>query len=219
MKILTLITLFTLTSFFAHAENCNRTGSFIGAGDVDVKGAVTLEIQTDGSIKLILSSDFVSDSGPDLDIYIGNTMRVDAFSVRLDALGSLAGSQTYTLPWAIKLTDYSYVTIHCTQYNHYYGSALLGNNVGDCIALKINDVSAPEGVNIKVNSSGISIDSDKNYKNVTLSVYNFTGVLIKSVFFAQVNKGSTALKGSFPTSGIVVLNSDGWALRSMYILN
>mgnify|MGYP001153523104 CR=1 FL=1 len=170
MKIFTLISLFTLTTFFANAQQCYRTGTFEGAVDVDVKGSVTLETQTDGSIKLTLSSDFKSDSGPDLDIYIGDTMRVDGFSIKVEALGSFTGTQTYTIPSSVKLTDYTYVTIHCTKYNHYYGAARLGSNLGDCSALKVNDVSAPTGFNFKINPSSITIDSEKNYEDVSLSV-------------------------------------------------
>ena len=218
MKNFILISLFTLTTFFANAENCHRTGTFVGAGDVDVKGAVTLEVQTDGSIKLTLSSDFKSDAGPDLDIYIGDAMRVDGFSVKVEALGSLIGTQTYTIPAAIKLGDYSYVTILCTKYNHYYGSALLGGNVGDCNALSVNDVSAPNGFDFKVNSSGMTIDSDKRYDNVSLLVYDFSGTLIKSELIAQISKGETLFEGGFPKVGVVVLTSNDWALRKKYIL-
>lgn len=218
MKILTLISLFTLTTFIANAENCHRTGTFVGAGDVDVKGSVTLEVQNGGFINLILSSDFVSDAGPDLDIYIGNTERIDGFSIKLEALTSLNGSQTYTLSSGINLGDYTYITIHCTQYNHHYGAALLGDNLGDCATLKVNNTSAPLGLHINVSSSGLSVVSDKYYEKVSLGLYSFAGKLLRKEVLSEINKGVTKLNGEFAIAGILVLTSDRWVLRKKYII-
>lgn len=218
MKILTLISLFTLTTFFANAQNCYRTGTFVGAGDVDVKGSVTLEVQDDGSINLTLSSDFVSDAGPDLDIYLGSTDRVDGFSIRMEALGSLSGGQTYTLSSGIELVDYSYISIHCTQYNHHYGAAMLGSTLGNCSTLKVNDASAPLGLNIKMNKSGVSVVSDKVYQSVSFALYDFSGKLLRSEVLAEINKGETKLHGDFSATGIVVLTGKNWVLRRKYII-
>ena len=218
MKILTLISLLTLTSLFSIAQNCHRTGTFVGAGDVDVKGSVTLEVQADGSINLVLSSDFISDAGPDLDIYIGQTMRVDGFSIRLQALGSLSGTQTYSLPAAIKLGDYSYITIHCTQYNHYYGAALLGVNAGNCGTVSVNDVSDAPGLNVDVNSSEISLDSDRVYNNVSVELYDFSGTLVMKTVILQVSKGNMKLVGTFPKAGIILLLGENWSLNKKYII-
>jgi len=219
MKILTLISLFTLTSFFAQAENCRRTGIFVGAGDVDVQGSVTLEVQADGSINLNLSADFISDSGPDLDIYIGDAMRVDGFSIRLEALGSLTGAQTYVLPAAIGIGDYSYVTILCTKYNHFYGAALLGSNQGDCSALSIVELSAPNDISFNVNASGLNINSTKLHEDVTATIFSIDGALVSTLVINQLVEGVTTISGKFPAVGILVLSGRDITFNGKYMFN
>lgn len=219
MKILTIISLFTLASFFAKAEKCQRTGQFVGAGDVDVVGSVTLEVQEDGSVNLVLSADFVSDAGPDLDIYVGQTDRVDGLSVRLEPLGSLSGSQTYLLPPSIGLNDYSYVSIHCTRWNHYYGAAQLGASQGSCNALNVNE--SPESKHLKVNvsSSKVAIQSDKSYKNVAIKAYDLKGNLVMYQFVSEINIGSTAVVGVYPKTGILVVTGNEIIYSYKYSLN
>jgi hypothetical protein len=221
MKILTLISFFTLTSFFANAENCKRTGIFFGAGDadVDVEGSVTLEVKADGSIKLNLSSGFLSDDGPDLDIYIGSTMRVDGLSIRLEALGSLSGAQSYVLPASISIADYSYVTIHCTQYNHYYGAALLGSSQGDCNTLSVNDASVPSDISFKADAYGVTINSSKLFENVTATIFSVNGTMVSKTIISQLVDGVTLISGDFPTVGVLVLSGSDIAFRGKYVFN
>jgi hypothetical protein len=219
MKNFTLLSVFTLMTIFAQAENCYRSASFIGAEDVDVTGTVTLEVQTDGSIQLKLSSDFLSESGPDLDIYLGSTDRVDGFSLRIEPLTSLTGAQTYMLPSSIKLDDYEYVTIHCTQYNHHYGAAKLASKQGDCSSLKTTNSVIPNGFNFNIKSSSVIIDSDKSYENVSLMVYDIAGVLQRSEFVEYLNKGRSQYSWAVPKSGILIVSGKELFFQHKYILN
>lgn len=218
MKTLTLFSVLTLLTFYSNAQKCHRAGDFIGAGDVDVSGSVSLELQDDGSIQLQLSSDFKSDSGPDLDIYLGSSGRVNTFSVRVEALSSLAGSQVYTISSAINLEDYDYVTIHCTHYSHYYGSALLGAKTGDCTALKVNEAIVPSAFRFDINLSGIAVNSDKQYSDVMINVYDFSGRLSYSKLINSVEKGSSFIAAKLPLMGVVGLRTGEWFLSRKYIL-
>ena len=49
----------------------------------------------------------------------------DSSSIRIQALMVLEGSQRYRLEESIDVLKYDYVVIHCTKWNHWYGSAKL----------------------------------------------------------------------------------------------
>ena len=136
MKVLQITFLLIFVSFFCQAQNCVREGEFFGAVDVAVSGGATIEIQENGILKLTLDSNFRSDIGPDLDIYMGSQERVDDFSIKVEARASLKGRQSYDVFSKISMNDFDYITIWCTRYSHYYGSAKLEVQQGECILSK-----------------------------------------------------------------------------------
>jgi len=217
MKTLILSLSLLLSSLALDAQKCNRTGSFIGAGDVDVKGSVTLEVQGDGSLVIILAADFVSDQGPDLGVYLGNADRVNGTSVMIKALTSFTGEQMYLVPANIKLADYNYVTIWCTQYSHYYGAALLGEDNGSCSALSSADVPVPAGVELSFTTNEILLHATENLNNVSLSVYSFDGKILYSESIPSF-KGTYSVNRTFNTSSIVVFRGEDWVLSEKNIL-
>lgn len=204
MKHLLYISAFLLISFNAKAQSCSRTGTFVGAGDVDVKGSVTLEEQNDGSILLKLSSDFVSDAGPDLDIYLGSSNRVNGSSIKLQALSSLTGAQTYTLPNNISVNQFEYVTIHCTQYNHYYGAAQLGAISGTCQTLGTNIIEGEKGIEINSNGTHLLISSDRQEDAAHLIVYDLSGAIIFQDLI-QIPKGQLIFNEQLGSRGVKVV--------------
>lgn len=69
----------------------------------------------DGKHTLLLDP-FSSQNGPDLKVYLSK--EVDASNyVRLGALQSTMGKQSYPIPSGISLTDYPYVHIWCEQFS------------------------------------------------------------------------------------------------------
>lgn len=188
------------------AENCSRTGSFVGAGDVDVTGSVTIERQSNGDLVLTLSNDFISDSGPDLDIYLGSTDRVTEFSIKVEPLSSLTGQQSYTLSPAIGIDDYEYVSIHCTQYNHYYGAAQLQAKTGDCSGSNSVEVKQAKSIELSAVSAGLLISSDQEL-SAALEVFDLTGKSLSSARNLQLTKGQNLISYPYEGSSVVVLNS------------
>lgn len=67
---------------------------------------------------------FMSDNGPDLYVYLSKEIQPVNF-IELGKLKSVAGNQVYTIPAGSNVNDYPYVCIHCKQYNHLFGYALL----------------------------------------------------------------------------------------------
>lgn len=172
-----LSAVFLMASLFSKGQECVRSGAIVQT-DVMISGTASL-IHRGDSLVVKLSSDFISDSGPDLDVYLSNEPNPVATGVRLDALQSLSGEQFYDVPNQVNISDYSYIVIHCTQYNHLYGSASLGSATGECgvalsnIELELDQVKIfARNHLIKVKSGGVELSG------FTTEIYNQTGQVL-----------------------------------------
>lgn len=95
-------------------------GDFAGLNGKSVSGTVSIE---DGTITL---SDFSSDEGPDLHIYLTNGTDEAAVGagMQVDAVAFDKASQTFTLKDA-DVSAYTYVVIHCDKAKAVFGAAEL----------------------------------------------------------------------------------------------
>lgn len=94
-----------------------KSGSFSGIGKYKVSGGV--QVTTDGGQTTVrLSSNFRSQSGPDLYIYVGN----GSPAKRIAKLKKFKGSQSYTFRGT---QDISSVHVYCKRYSVGFGTALL----------------------------------------------------------------------------------------------
>jgi hypothetical protein len=98
------------------------SGDFISGPYGTVTGSAKVYLKQ-GSYTVALEN-FNSSNGPDLKVYISREEMPVNF-IRLDALRSVNGNQLYAVPGNPDFTVYKYVLIHCEQYNHLFGSALL----------------------------------------------------------------------------------------------
>jgi len=69
----------------------------------------------DGKHTLLLDP-FSSQNGPDLKVYLSKDVDASNY-LRLGALQSTVGKQSYSIPSGISLTDYPYVHIWCEQFS------------------------------------------------------------------------------------------------------
>jgi len=69
----------------------------------------------DGKHTLLLDP-FSSQNGPDLKVYLSKDVDASNY-LRLGALQSTMGKQSYSIPSGISLTDYPYVHIWCEQFS------------------------------------------------------------------------------------------------------
>jgi len=99
----------------------SRTGSFRNENGYRVSGSVELRKTTTNSLELSFTN-FSSQSGPDLAIYLGNNT---SSGVEIEKLNQLSGNFTVNVPSTIKIDDYDYVLIWCKAVNAAFGSALL----------------------------------------------------------------------------------------------
>lgn len=167
-----------LTSLTAFSQDeCQRNGA-IQATDVTIGGTASLIYRGD-SLVVVLGSDFATESGPDLDVYLSNEPNPVSTGIKLSALGGFFGKQAYEVSPAVNIEDYRYISIHCTQYNHLFGYADLGEPTGECstaltsVDVKLGEIKvvARKG-SIRVRAEGLSI------ANFRAEIYNQNGQLV-----------------------------------------
>ena len=98
----------------------DMTGTFMGLNDKKVSGTVTV---TDTEVAL---SDFSSDEGPDLHVYLTNGTDEAAVSAGMlvDAVSFDTATQTFVLD-GVDTSKYTYVVIHCDKAKAVFGAAEL----------------------------------------------------------------------------------------------
>ena len=118
----------TSTDFIDETLNMDTTavlkysGDFISGPYGTVTGSAKIYLK-EGSYKVALEN-FMSSNGPDLKVYISKEQYPVNF-IKLSDLASVNGNQLYDVPGTPDFTVYKYVLIHCEQYNHLFGSALI----------------------------------------------------------------------------------------------
>lgn len=100
------------------------SGSFMPTSGIQVEG--TAGIYQDGEEYRVAFENFSISGAPDLKVYLSKSDTPNEF-INLGGLGS-GENQTYLIPVAVDFTEYSYVLIHCQQFNHLYAIATLQQN-------------------------------------------------------------------------------------------
>ncbi|MFC6876662.1 DM13 domain-containing protein [Flavobacterium myungsuense] len=102
-------------------ENTVFKGSFVNSAH-PTSGNVTINKE---KTKLNFT-DFKSDSGPDLDIYlVSNLSNVNEGFINLGDIKGLNGNYIYDLPANTDFTVYKYVVVWCVDFNVNFGYATL----------------------------------------------------------------------------------------------
>lgn len=92
-------------------------GTFEPTSGIDVTGSAKIYLKN-GERKVVLENFSVSE-GPDLKVYLSTSATPDTFI----NLGDLTAATEYSIPNQVNLGTYSYVLIHCQQYNHLFAIA------------------------------------------------------------------------------------------------
>ncbi len=127
MKNTSVITILFLMLFsHSFAQTCIKEGEFTNSTDMKTSGDIEVIKDKKGRTVLKLNGNFKTEEGPDLDVYLSETATVsDSSALRVQALLILEGGQKYKLEEEVDVLKYKYVVIHCTKWNHWYGSAKL----------------------------------------------------------------------------------------------
>lgn len=155
MKLVSISIAMFVLSLQVIGAQCIRSAPFVDGPEYTLIGTATLNFLLDGTKTLSFSNDFFTNSGPDLHVYLSNSVTVSTpvngelvteGAIDLGLLKSSSGSQTYDLSGlspAVAIDDYGYVVIHCAEYNHYWGTGTFGVKSGDdCENLSVEDTTA-----------------------------------------------------------------------------
>lgn len=92
-----------------------------------IHGSAKVET-VNGQTQLVFSEDFKTKNGPDLKLYLSkrpisslSAQDVDESAIRLSVLKSHKGTQRYTIPANLDLTQYESVVIQCEAYTVLWG--------------------------------------------------------------------------------------------------
>jgi len=97
-----------------------HSGSFASGPDKTVSGKADV-YKKDGKYSVKLTN-FKTDNGPALHVFL-STEAIPKTAYDLGALKSTNGNQVYDISVTPDFTKYKYLSIHCVEYNHYFGSA------------------------------------------------------------------------------------------------
>ncbi len=99
-----------------------HSGSFQSGPYGTVTG--TAEVFKTGDSWQVKLTDFVSNNGPALHVYISREAMPVNF-IDLGELRSVNGNQVYDVSGMPDFISYKYISIHCVAFNHLFGYALL----------------------------------------------------------------------------------------------
>ena len=105
------------------AQTAVLMGNFSNGPWGSVSGQVRI-LRTSGGVYSLALQNINISNGPDLHVYLSKEVQPINF-IDLGKLKSTSGNQVYAIPGSPDFAQYKYALIHCQQYNHLFGSALL----------------------------------------------------------------------------------------------
>ncbi len=168
----------------ASVSSCHRKAELIDGPTYNVSGNAYLQLKKDTTLLLWLDSNFSTESGPDLDVYLSNVVPPGENSINIGRLKSISGFQQYDVPDTIGIWDFDHVVIHCTEFDHLWGSGKLSETTFNCDEEPIDTVPTTTG-NLKeikpsflIYSYGSHLVIDnKTPLHTTMEIYDITGRL------------------------------------------
>ncbi|MEO0771076.1 MAG: DM13 domain-containing protein [Cyanobacteria bacterium J06649_4] len=104
------------------------SSSFVGSGNKNVAGQAQI-VEDNGQHYLEFDQAFLSDNGPDLFVLLHREDVPSSYSaenyVNLGRLQSINGTQRYTIPDNVSLSDFRSAVIWCQQFDVTFGYATL----------------------------------------------------------------------------------------------
>ena len=106
------------------SDALSRSGTFQGLNGYSVAGTAVLERSADQA-SVQLESDFQSQSGPGLYLYLSPNPNNVNGGINLGSLQATSGAQTYALPTNANPDDFDYVLVYCQPFGVPFGTAHL----------------------------------------------------------------------------------------------
>ena len=121
--------------------------------DYSITGTAFLEELANGDLQLRLSDDFDTPAGPDVRIFLGNSLSLSGAVeiANLADLGHFSGAITFDVPSGISIDEFDFVLFYCVLFQQFWASGELGeiNNLGfECLDSEVNNANGSNTINI-----------------------------------------------------------------------
>ncbi len=113
--------------FIGDASSLSRIGAWEGLNGYRASGEVTLMVNDDGNLSMVLSDDFSAQDGPGLYFYLSNSRNSVSGGIEIGAVRSLNGADTYEVPEGVGLNNFNHVVLYCKPFGVGFGTAQLDN--------------------------------------------------------------------------------------------
>lgn len=177
-KIVTLIVV--LISFSLSAQVlCSRSAPLVNNG-YSIKGTAYLEKYGTDSLKLRLSADYTTPSGPDVRVYLSKSETFNSSAVveivNLATNGQFSGAHTFDVPKGVTMEQYPYVLFYCFEYSQPWAKGSFSVISGSCTPTSIwGEVSNSE-LTVYPNPTSGELNLGLTAQNI--EVYTTEGVLV-----------------------------------------
>ncbi|MEM9546744.1 MAG: T9SS type A sorting domain-containing protein [Bacteroidota bacterium] len=123
-----LIVFFSNSFLQAQAVVLERTAELMDEG-YPIDGTAFLEELDNGDLQLRLSSDFSTPFGPDVRIFLNNSLAATGGVeiVNLSDIGHFNGAITFDVPDGVGIEDYDYIVFYCFQFSQLWASGEWGD--------------------------------------------------------------------------------------------
>lgn len=113
--------------FIGDASSLSRTGMFEGLNGYRASGEVTLMVNDDGNLTMVLADNFSAQDGPGLYFYLSNSRNNVSGGIEIGAVRSVTGGDTYDVPEGVGLNNFNHVVLYCKPFGVGFGTAQLDN--------------------------------------------------------------------------------------------
>jgi len=131
MKYLIGVLLFTVVNAGFGQQDCERVSSLIGSRIYDTEGTARLVELADGSLEFRLDADFMTNRGPDVQIFLSSDSVNIAGGVMIAdiaELGHFSGARSFPVPAEVNISDFDHIVFRCFAFRAHWGSGRLGAN-------------------------------------------------------------------------------------------
>lgn len=125
-----LILLFSLSTAISQSVILQREAPLMDE-NYTIDGTAYLEELDNGDLQLRLSEDYDTPTGPDVRMYLSNSLSITgAIEIAdLSDLNHFSGAMTFDVPIGININDYQYVVFYCLSFNQLWASGEFGTAI------------------------------------------------------------------------------------------
>lgn len=130
------VSILTVSNVTAQQVNCTREAT-LADGEYNLSGTAILERFDDGTIQLRFAQNFVTDVGPDVQVFLSNDSTSTSGGVMLEDLGTADGIRHFQgalnmeVPSEVTMATYDFVVLRCVTFQAYWGGGRLGSPTCD----------------------------------------------------------------------------------------